>query len=68
MAIKDWHHPSGIKHVWEKNGRWVSWGYYKGKELPYIVDTIKMGMLDILGRFKTKAQALHLVKQYLETH
>ena len=68
MALKDWKRVSGTERTWAKEGRWLSWNFFKGRENPYVVDTIKNGMLEILGRFKTKAKALKLARSYMRSH
>jgi hypothetical protein len=75
MALKDW--KKVALRSWQKYekssqdtyvGKWVSWNYFPKKHNPYVVDTMSMGYLTILGRFKTKSKALSFAKAYMRSH
>lgn len=65
--INGWKKPNGAWHNWEKNGKWVGYTYDQGKKI-FIISSIKDGMLEIIGRTKTKAQAMSFLKDYFKSH
>jgi hypothetical protein len=66
MALKDWHKVA--LRSWEKGTRWISWNHFKDKKFPFVVDTMKNGELEILGRFKTKKEADVCINNYMKSH
>ena len=63
-----WKKVFGTERSWDNNGRWISWYHFPEKKKPYVVETIKDGVIDILGRFKTKTQAINFLNKWKKKH
>jgi len=68
MALRDWKKVGIRSFERRRDGRWISWNFMRGKELPFVVDTMKEGYLEILGRFKTRRESDAFIDNYLKKH